>query len=272
MNHCESYEPLLDAFAEGDLFLEDMIRVQQHLNNCPECQAYLEDLLAIRAAFPTVEETEVPDGFTASVMAAVTATPQAASPGNVSSHNSNRPNKKPTTWLKILSGLAACCAIVLLAQGGLHMAAGGTAANESTAAADTAPEVALYTMQDRGETETPAAGKSSNQQLSELPSENSAAEYSEDSMPPQTAEPDTTAYRMIVRVNADLLAGLLDACSPVAEYQETASNGAAVLIREYELSLAAYETLLDQMAALGEAPEQEILSLDSETVLVIVQQ
>ena len=78
MNHCESYEPLLDAFTEGDLFMEDMVWVQQHLNNCPDCQAYVEDLLAIRAAFPTVEETEVPAGFTASVMAAVAATRCAA--------------------------------------------------------------------------------------------------------------------------------------------------------------------------------------------------
>ena len=33
MNTCESYAALLDAFAEGDLFTEDMVQVQQHLLN-----------------------------------------------------------------------------------------------------------------------------------------------------------------------------------------------------------------------------------------------
>ena len=45
MNTCEFYAALLDAFAEGDLFTEDMVRVQQHLLNCPNCQSYLDDLL-----------------------------------------------------------------------------------------------------------------------------------------------------------------------------------------------------------------------------------
>ena len=106
MNHCESYEPLLDAFTEGDLFMEDMVWVQQHLNNCPDCQAYVEDLLAIRAAFPTVEETEVPAGFTASVMAAVAATPQATAPQAAASKSAAKPTAKSagknTPWAKVL--------------------------------------------------------------------------------------------------------------------------------------------------------------------------
>ena len=138
MNHCESYEPLLDAFTEGDLFMEDMVWVQQHLNNCPDCQAYVEDLLAIRAAFPTVEETEVPAGFTASVMAAVAATPQATAP-KAAAEAAPKAAKKRTPWVKVLSGLAACCAIVLLAQGGLKMAAGGGASMAPKAEEAAAP-------------------------------------------------------------------------------------------------------------------------------------
>lgn len=116
MNHCESYAALLDAFAEGDLFYEDMIQVQQHLLNCPDCQAYLDDLLAMRAVFPTVADTEVPDGFADRVMAAVAATPRAEIPAETSAKPSRSAKKTP--WLKVLAPLAACCAIVILLQNG----------------------------------------------------------------------------------------------------------------------------------------------------------
>ena len=116
MNNCESYAALLDAFAEGDLFYEDMIQVQQHLLNCPDCQAYLDDLLAMRAVFPTVADTEVPDGFADRVMAAVAAAPRAEIPAETSAKPSRSAKKTP--WLKVLAPLAACCAIVILLQNG----------------------------------------------------------------------------------------------------------------------------------------------------------
>ena len=45
---------LLDAFVDGELTSEEMISVQSHLDECPECRAYVDDVLAIRASFPTV--------------------------------------------------------------------------------------------------------------------------------------------------------------------------------------------------------------------------
>ena len=107
MKECEKYAALLDAFSEGDLFMEDMVQVQNHLMNCPHCQAYLEDLMAMRAAFPTVEDTEVPDGFADRVMAAVAQTPQTTVPAPA-------PKAKKTPWRKVLVPLAACCALVIL--------------------------------------------------------------------------------------------------------------------------------------------------------------
>ena len=44
---------LLDAFVDGELTSEEMISVQSHLDECPECRAYVDDALAIRASFPT---------------------------------------------------------------------------------------------------------------------------------------------------------------------------------------------------------------------------
>ena len=107
MKECEKYAALLDAFSEGDLFMEDMVQVQNHLMNCPDCQAYLEDLLAMRAAFPTVEDTEVPEGFADRVMAAVAEHPRAAAPAPA-------PKAKKQPWRKLLVPLAACCALVIL--------------------------------------------------------------------------------------------------------------------------------------------------------------
>lgn len=43
---------LLDAFVDGELTSEEMISVQSHLDECPECRAYVDDVLAIRASSP----------------------------------------------------------------------------------------------------------------------------------------------------------------------------------------------------------------------------
>lgn len=123
MKNCEEYAALLDAFADGDLFTEDMTYVQQHLNECPHCQAYLEDLFAIRAAFPSVEDTIVPDGFADSVMAAVAAHPRTVSVPR---------KRKSTPWAKILAPLAACLALVIILQNDI---VGGNKAAESASVA-----------------------------------------------------------------------------------------------------------------------------------------
>lgn len=104
MRPCDEYAALLDGYVDGELSPEEMIRVQTHLETCPGCQAYVDDALAIRAAFPDVEETEVPEGFAESVGAAIRA---GAAPQR----------KKRTPWTKVLAPLAACCAVVVLLAG-----------------------------------------------------------------------------------------------------------------------------------------------------------
>ena len=44
---------LLDAFVDGQLTAEEMTEVQAHLAECPDCRAYVDDALTIRASFPT---------------------------------------------------------------------------------------------------------------------------------------------------------------------------------------------------------------------------
>ena len=133
MKYCEEYAALLDLFVDGELSLEEMLRVQEHLDTCPACRAYVDDALAMSAAFPNAEDTEVPEDFAAGVMARIQSSGVAAAPKK----------KKKTPWVGLVASLAACCAIVIIQQNG--PLAGGAANMESavaymSAAADTAVE------------------------------------------------------------------------------------------------------------------------------------
>ena len=108
MKYCENYAALLDLYVDGELSPEDMDRVRAHLETCSGCRAYVDDALAIRAAFPDVEDTEVPTGFAESVMSAVQAAAQ---------ERPAAPQAKKRHWGRVLLPLAACCAIVILLHG-----------------------------------------------------------------------------------------------------------------------------------------------------------
>lgn len=124
MKYCEDYAALLDAFVDGELSQEEMDCVQEHLGACGPCDAYVADALALRAAFPVVEDTVVPEGFADAVCAAIRAD---AAPRK----------KSKARWLKAAASLAACAAIVLAASripfgGGYQSAAGAAGPSGST--------------------------------------------------------------------------------------------------------------------------------------------
>lgn len=105
MKYCEEYAALISAWLDGELNEEETGRLQAHLFTCPGCRAYLADLKAMGRAFPTLEEVEVPEGFTASVMDRV----RAQTP----------PEKKRvshTLWRRW--GAWACCLALLVLVGG----------------------------------------------------------------------------------------------------------------------------------------------------------
>ena len=108
MKYCEDCAALLDLYVDGELSPDDMDRVRAHLETCPGCRAYVDDALAIRAAFPDVEDTEVPAGVAESVMSAVQAAAQ---------ERPAAPQAKKRHWGRVLLPLAACCAIVILLHG-----------------------------------------------------------------------------------------------------------------------------------------------------------
>lgn len=155
MKYCEDCAALLDLYVDGELSPEDMDRVRAHLETCSGCRAYVDDALAIRAAFPDVEDTEVPTGFAESVMSAV----QAAAQERPAAHQA-----KKRHWGRVLLPLAACCAIVIL----LHGVTGSknspvefaTASSSATDTATTESESIAETEEAAAEApaETPADG------------------------------------------------------------------------------------------------------------------
>ena len=108
---------LLDAFVDGELTSEEMISVQSHLDECPECRAYVDDALAIRASFPTEDDLPLPADFTENVMRSVAKAPQ------------SRPKRQP--WGK-LAAAAACLAVIVLMQHGTLGSISGSSGNART--------------------------------------------------------------------------------------------------------------------------------------------
>lgn len=155
MKYCEDCAALLDLYVDGELSPEDMDRVRAHLETCSGCRAYVDDALAIRAAFPDVEDTEVPAGFAGGVMSAVRAAAQ---------EKPAAPQAKKRHWGRVLLPLAACCAIVIL----LHGVTGSknspvefaTASSSATDTATTESESIAETEEAAAEApaETPADG------------------------------------------------------------------------------------------------------------------
>lgn len=167
MKYCEAYAALLDPYVDGELSGEEASRVRTHLADCPGCRAYVEDALAIRAAFPVIENAALPENFAGGVMAAVAALEGAPAAGG-------RPPRRAVHWKRVLLPLAACFALVAVlrhspVQGGSAAApaaapasfsAGGTestmgdtpADNAASDAADGAPAA----LEDRTAGEPPA--------------------------------------------------------------------------------------------------------------------
>ena len=281
MNTCESYAALLDAFAEGDLFTEDMVRVQQHLLNCPDCQSYLDDLLAIQAAFPKAEDTVAPSDFSAKVMAAVAATPQEQPVSVPQEKQAAKPvsTKRKTPWSRVLVPLAACCAIVILLQGRLSFdsvkgrAREAPAAGESAFMLDTAP-MEFKAEEADVEMEAPTAPMPETEAYAEpveipaqakqtTPTSNDAYEYA-------AQESDTveySPYRIRIDVDAAYIGDALDGYTPVIEAD---SPGTGRTELHYELTMAQYEDLLHALADRNELPAEEEFETDSDLVLVIV--
>lgn len=104
MSVCKEYEARISALIDDELTLEERIRVLEHLDACPDCKAYWDDLLAMRDIL-CAQEVSAPAGFCDAVMTRVRETKQETVQEKKVLHLPQ--------W-KRFAALAACCAVVML--------------------------------------------------------------------------------------------------------------------------------------------------------------
>ena len=109
MRTCEEYEALISAFIDGALADKDRAELMAHMAECPACQAYFDDQIAIHDALADME-VKAPEGFADRVMAQVRQESQQAPV-------SEKQEKKtvPFPLWRRYAAMAACCAIVAIA-------------------------------------------------------------------------------------------------------------------------------------------------------------
>lgn len=263
MTYCEEFAALLDPYIDGELSPAETDRVREHLRTCDGCRAYVQAALAMRDAFPEEEDTPVPDGFAAGVMAAIRAD---AAP---------RKRRRPR-WAKTLLPLAACCAIVVLAVSGLPRPSDTAVADHPESQAEiAAPAEAAAPDADSSEEDTAATAYAaqsgedtadvpdSTVTATDLPKTDAAAPHAQE-QPSLTTDPKisivpregTSAEEVVpetapatfavqspsLTLTAEEAGNLLDSYTPASE-----SDGALV----YELTAAEYTTLLQQLEQQG---------------------
>lgn len=263
MTYCEEFAALLDPYIDGDLSPAETARVREHLRTCDGCRAYVQAALAMRDAFPEEEDTPVPDGFAAGVMAAIRAD---AAP---------RKRRRPR-WAKTLLPLAACCAIVVLAVSGLPRPSDTAVADNLESQAEiAAPAEAAAPDADSSEEDTAATAYAaqsgedtadvpdSTVTATDLPKTDAAAPHAQEQpslatdpkisivpregtsaeeVVPETAPATFAVQSPSLTLTAEEAGNLLDSYTPASE-----SDGALV----YELTAAEYTTLLQQLEQQG---------------------
>ena len=246
MKYCENFAALLDPFVDGELSPDEIARVQAHLDGCPACRAYVDDALAIRAAFPDAEDTPVPDGFSESVMARIRAE-------TVSQKRKNRP------WLKALASLAACCAIVLLAA---PMFSHGSKTEAAPAEAPAAAAASTERAMGFANTAEEAPAEESREDLasSELYDAAPAPSAADSGATVYCTEADTTSW---LTLTAEEAGSLLADVTPVEETETEL---------RYELTSLELENLLTALSEAGIVPSGELhpAEMEGSYVLVIV--
>lgn len=243
---------LLNAFVDGELTAAEMAEVQAHLAECPGCQAYVDDALAIRADFPTAESTELPADFTDHIMQAVAKTPQ------------SRPKTQP--WGK-LAAAAACLAVIVLVQYGAGLSSRNTSNEAAAYTADCAAAEStversadassgddadscqpMDSADDSGESDSVAAD--STQQANKSESTDGPASIQSAYQNGKSAVPVITGADLpTVRVSATEIGDLLDDRTPT-EQKDTG-------VVRYLLTRTEFDALAEELADQGVTLETE---------------
>jgi len=263
MRYCEEYAALLDLFVDGELPPEEMARVQAHLAVCPGCRRYVDDVLAIRAGFPDVEDTAVPEGFTESVMERVRKESE-------DSAKAMEPRRRSVRrWTGTLAALAACCALVILVRtlpGG--MSGGDASVTASSDSGSASAEYDMGEMEEEAGIEAQASPEKPESRQSMFratvksaggAAEDAAGDIEEFCQVPakadlEAAQDNVLGEEAALYLTAEEAGDLLEGFTPVWEDE---------LKRGYELSAEEYTALLEALGRQGEP-------LEGESVLVVV--
>lgn len=236
MKICEEFAALLDAFVDGELSPEEAMAVQTHLNTCPACQAYVDDALAMRAAFPDWEDTAVPAGFAEGVMNAirVQSAPQKA--------------RRCQPWGRVLLPIAACFALVLVLKTSSSLPHSGAdpqqASNASSPVMDAVSEApSAETPMEKG-----IVKAAEETDPTEAAPESDSSPYSSQPASLFLRDADAPAYFAHVTLTAEEAGDLLNAFSPVSESKTE---------RIYELTESDYRSLMESLDAAGISPAVE---------------
>ena len=175
MDTCAEFAALLDLYVDGELPPAEAACVQAHLETCDVCRSYVEDIQAIRAAFPSIDDTPVPDGFADGVMAAIRA--------------GNAPQKhRSPRWVRIALPLAACLAIFAVVQ--VPLLQRDTAADQAAQQEQTRDTSGSTSNQDLSHQET---ADTDEQETVQVPAPEEAPVSETTSDPDGTISPKTTA-------------------------------------------------------------------------------
>ena len=264
MKYCDDYAALLDLYVDGELSPEEMSRVRDHLDCCPGCQAYVDDALAIRAAFPDAEDVEVPADFADGVMARIQSEA-------VSRAEATPKKKQPTPWLKVLPTLAACCALVILLRSVPGMFSGRK--EEASVAMDTAAP-AMITESAAEEKAVAAVEEPVAMMDRQMAAGSSNAVAEADEAPVEYAAPQEAekaagpyAYTDLFRaVYASVLTLPPEGAELMAAYTPVSEDGTEV---RYELTAQEAEALLVQLETASFSYQSEE-GIDPTTDLVLV--
>lgn len=187
MRTCEEYEALISAFIDGALEDGDRAELMAHMAQCPDCQAYFDDQIAIHDVMAAME-AQAPADFTARVMDQVRREPRReAAP--------ERQEKKvvPFPYWRRFAAMAACCAVVAAAA---FWAFGGRPDVGSmavdVAAADSSRGIAAEENdadQEMAAADTGTAAKGADEEAGDAAGGDSGASRAEDGLPPEDALP-----------------------------------------------------------------------------------
>ena len=122
MNYCEKNAHLLQQMLDGELDQKQRLALFRHMEQCPGCRDYYQQLLAIRQAL-TEEPVSAPASLRKNIMDAVRQTPQQAAPEEQASQPEKQqpaqpvfpPRRRKTPVLRWALS-AACLTLVFVAM------------------------------------------------------------------------------------------------------------------------------------------------------------